>query len=115
MSMIIKGKQPTNVTFEAWFYQSGIVAFYDSNGKRLGESKWEELPPHGRLGDLDSLKEIFADELNRYKQIPLDNDDKQETALLHLESAMRIITNAPTIIEADKEEKSEEESRQTGA
>lgn len=71
--------------------------------ERLDTCPLIELPPHGRLCDLDSLKEIFADELNRYKQIPLDNDDKQETALLHLESAMRIITNAPTIIPAEEE------------
>ena len=62
-----------------------------------------EISHHGRLGDLDSLKGIFSDELNRYKRFPLDNDDKQETALLHLESTVRIITNAHTIIPADQE------------
>ena len=55
MSVHFNGKPPTNVTFEAWFYPSGVVAFYDSHGKSLGISKWEELPPHGDLVDRDEL------------------------------------------------------------
>lgn len=55
MSILINGKMPVNVTFEAWFYPSGIVAFYDSNGNSLGASKWKELPPHAGIVDYDSL------------------------------------------------------------
>ena len=54
MSIHIKGKLPTG-RCEAQFFANGCVAFYDVEGKYLGESKWEELPPHGRLIDADAL------------------------------------------------------------
>ena len=56
--MPTKGKLPTESTFKAWFYPSGVVAFYDSNGNSLGASKWKELPPHGRLINADDIENI---------------------------------------------------------
>ena len=58
MSIHFNGKLPMNVTFEAWFYPSGVVAFYDSNGNSLGASKWKELPPHGDLIDRNHLEVV---------------------------------------------------------
>ena len=84
MGIYIKGKLPTEGTFEAWFYPSGIVAFYDSDGNHLGASKYEELPPHGRL---------------------IDADDTENITVIMNENGSgfnRII--APTIIPADKED-----------
>ena len=61
MSIHIKGKLPTG-RCEAQFFASGCVAFYDVEGKYLGESKWEELPPHGRLIDAGALRQAMYHE-----------------------------------------------------
>lgn len=60
MSIHIKGKLPSG-RCEAQFFTNGHVAFYDVEGRYLGESKYKELPPHGRLMDADAFFEDFAD------------------------------------------------------
>ena len=50
-----------------------------------------ELPPHGRLGDLDALKA-------QYKYGEADSEDER----LWMMNIRRAITNAPTVIEADE-------------
>ena len=60
MSIHIKGKLPTG-RCEAQFFPNGYVAFYAFDGEWIGESKWEELPPHGRLIDADAFFEDFVE------------------------------------------------------
>ena len=55
-----------------------------------------ELPPHGRLGDLDELEQMFADIDNA----PYSEFDGQE-AFYSADDAAQIIRLAPTIIPAD--------------
>lgn len=86
--MPTKGKLPTESTFQAWFYPSGVVAFYDSDGNSLGTSEWKELPPHGRLKDVDKLHS------NMYEWDGLTGNyyiNKEQ------------IESAPTIIESEEE------------
>lgn len=56
-----------------------------------------ELPPHGRLGDLDRLEQMFADIDNA----PYSGFDGTEP-FYSAEDAAQIIRLAPTIIEAEE-------------
>lgn len=87
MSIHIKGKLPTG-RCEAQFFPSGLVAFYDVEGRYLGESKYKELPPHGRLIDADALFRTMND-VAWYS-----NADRDEVAL-------EIVLDAKTIIPAE--------------
>lgn len=58
-----------------------------------------EVPPHGRLGDLDRLEQMFADIDNA----PYSGFDGTEP-FYSAEDAAQIIRLAPTIIEAEETE-----------
>ena len=100
MSIHIKGKLPTNVTFGAWFYPSGVVAFYDPYGKRLGESKYEELPPHGRQIDADALVEAIKTEQPYYPLILFGTGEEQKA--IYVQKIIEMVNVQPTIIEAEE-------------
>lgn len=59
-----------------------------------------ELPPHGRLGDLDRLEQMFVDIDNA----PYSGFDG-ENPFYSAEDAAQIIRLAPTIIEAEETNK----------
>jgi hypothetical protein len=106
MGIYIKGKLPMNVAFEVWFYPSGVVAFYDSNGNSLGASKWKELPPHGRLIDADALKIYQMEENVREDGYP--NEYEYDAGLIDgLHMAAKAVSVAPTVIPADPEKEDE--------
>lgn len=70
----------------------------------LMECIWNgtELPKgHGRLGDLDKIKK----EMQNYYD---DCATTSEYTRLGFETAIAVVEDAPTIIEADKENKNEE-------
>ena len=77
-----------------------------ANGQVIIDKKtyWEEteavpVPPHGRLGDLDKLEQMFVDIDNA----PYSGFDGSEP-FYSAEDAAQIIRLAPTIIEAEEGE-----------
>lgn len=66
--------------------------------EELPDCKALEVPPHGRLGDLDRLERTFADIDNA----PYSGFDGEEP-FYSADDAARIIRLAPTIIPAEKE------------
>ena len=71
-----------------------------ANNAMIGEfSEVEEVPPHGRLGDLDKLEKMFAD----IDSAPYSCFDGAEP-FYSAEDAAHIIRLAPTVIEADVSE-----------
>ena len=85
----------------------------------IAQGKAIEVPPHGRLIDADALADDLLCDVDLCEkalcelvgQERKDVQDEKDTK----QNCVYWIQNAPTIIEADKEETSEEESRQTGA
>lgn len=78
-----------------------IVVYGDGevwhHGKRIAKVGTAiELPPHGRLGDLDKLEKMFSDIDNA----PYSEFDGEEP-FYSAEDAAQIIRLAPTIIEAE--------------
>ena len=81
-----------------------LVIFPDggvwSGGKRIGKKGTViEVPPHGRLGDLDKLERMFSDIDNA----PYSGFDGEEP-FYSADDAAQTIGLAPTIIPADREE-----------
>lgn len=76
-----------NYEFEAELCEMLITAFAEA----------KEVPPHGRLGDLDRLEQMFADIDNA----PYSGFDGTEP-FYSAEDAAQIIRLAPTIIEAEE-------------
>jgi len=73
-------------------------------------SKAVELPPHGRLGDLDLMKENFAESLRiTRQQVELDSDSPfyglQQRDLANAEKLVNgLIGRTPTVLEASEVE-----------
>ena len=104
MSVIVRGmKMPTNcsdcplnydqmmciVTGTRWWSDTMVLMNFDSDKERLHDCPLVELPPHGRLGDLDELKTAFP---------RCDNSMDIKIA-----SVRATINHAPTVIEAEGE------------
>ena len=59
-----------------------------------------ELPPHGRLGDLDKLWDRMYNYIdNEGAKMPFGDND----FMIHRDSACELIEDAPTVIEAEGE------------
>ena len=85
---------PLEERIQLSIYPNGLVVNHstlDVNNRR----KAIELPSHGRLGDLDALKNSVAD---MRMEKPLRNGAKQVIEIGELFG--RIIDDAPTIVEA---------------
>jgi hypothetical protein len=92
MSVLIKGMEMPKTcndcglrdSFDCWITYSYIEARFS---KRNDNCPLIELPPHGRLGDLDKLMTEFMDsDLDH-----LQRDDWKEV--------IQIVADAPTVIE----------------
>lgn len=59
------------------------------------------VPDHGRLGDLDALKEIILDYIEEYSW--LEEDGLHNLKWCAMKEVEAVIDAAPTIIPADKE------------
>ena len=101
MSVLVKGMEmPKN----GWKY---IMLTSDGKAYRFEEftagntvTRYEavEVPPHGRLGDLDKLEQMFVDIDNA----PYSGFDGEEP-FYSAEDAALIIRLNPTVIPADKD------------
>ena len=98
MSILIKGiDMPKRHLFEAFVaIGDGQIVVKDLEKNKLFEGKIEEVPtPHGRLIDADELKK----KLEKHREMCGDIE------LAHgIDEAIRILENAPTIIEAEVSE-----------
>ena len=74
---------------------SGVIVL---NIGRQGSCPLVEVPPHGRLGDLDKLEKMFAD----IDSAPYSCFDGAEP-FYSAEDAVNIIRLAPTVIPASEE------------
>ena len=99
MSILIKGmKMPTGerpVHIE--IHRDGTVLQWKFNESDEIIGTAVEVPPHGRLGDLDRLEQMFADIDNA----PYSGFDGTEP-FYSAEDAAQIIRLAPTIIPAEE-------------
>lgn len=68
-------------------------------GDRRVDCPLSELPPHGRLGDLDKLEQMFSD----IDHAPYSCFDGTEP-FYSAEDAAQIIRLAPTVIPAEEDE-----------
>jgi hypothetical protein len=103
MSVLIKGMEMPNRCFKciflttapSFFCLAGKKDLCAEHGINISRPDWcplIELPPHGRLGDLDKLMTEFMDsDLDH-----LQRDDWKEV--------IQIVADAPTIIEAEGSE-----------
>ena len=92
MSILIRGMEMPKVGGKIiTIYADGRV-LYDG-----GYIKAVPVPPHGRLGDLDRMEQMFADIDNA----PYSGFDGTES-FYSAEDAAQIIRLAPTIIEAEE-------------
>lgn len=67
-----------------------------NDGQFMSGCPLVELPPHGRLGDLDKLEQMFVD-IDNAPYSAFDGEEPFYTA----EDAAQIIRLAPTIIERE--------------
>lgn len=101
MSILIKGMEmPVKKNGAVLIiYPEGNCVFEDGS-----EYKAVSVPPHGRLGDLDQLKELFREVIGN-----IAKRKEIEPALEHMVRAsamvIEMIDDAPTIIEAEDGEK----------
>lgn len=105
MSILIKGMEmpkncsdcPLNydqmaciVTGTRWWSDTMVLMNFDSDKERLHDCPLVELPPHGRLGDLDELKSKFR-----------HGEGNSDVDSAWISTIRRFITQAETIIEAE--------------
>ena len=73
---------------------------YDVLNRRHPNCPLIELPPHGRLGDLDKLWDRMYNYIdNEGAKMPFGDND----FMIHRDSACELIEDAPTVIEAEGE------------
>ena len=97
MSVIVKGmKMPKDKPIRIVLNPNGQL-FVD-HGVHFTEYEAVELPPHGRMGDLDKLEQMFVDIDNA----PYSGFDGSEP-FYSAEDAAQIIRLSPTIIEEETE------------
>lgn len=82
--LVIRGMEmPTEQRIEVLIFKNGFVAYYDVEGRYIGQAKAVPLPEgHGRLGDLDKLIINIGD-------VPYKG------------SVRRVLMSAPTIVPAE--------------
>ena len=92
---------PGDRDFELWIAikKDGSFTYNVSGEWRDGKQKAVHVPPHGRLGDLDRLEQMFVDIDNA----PYSGFDGTEP-FYSAEDAAQIIRLAPTIIPAEPAE-----------
>lgn len=111
MSILIKGmSMPMNCetcelssTDSSGFFGCCVTGSIVMRKREQDRPPWcplVELPPHGRLGDLDRLEQMFVDIDNA----PYSGFDG-ENPFYSAEDAAQIIRLAPTIIEAEETNK----------
>lgn len=109
MSIIIEGAEMPPSCYFCPLTNDGFYLCKANNPYRQLEDDCEErrpewcpivtVPPHGRLGDLDKLEQMFVDIDNA----PYSSFDGLEP-FYSAEDAAKIIRLAPTVIPASKEE-----------
>lgn len=116
MSILIKGmKMPKGNAecVEIYLYGDGTVFARQKitvNGRKINGVEAVELPPHGRLIDADELIEqinqSIAEQEKVFDSIKEDPIGKQSVwvDIMHDERIVRILRDAPTIIEAEEGE-----------
>ena len=91
-------EMPTNTDMAptaVWVYPNGYAVVFKDNGKMKQYTQAVPVPPHGRLGDLDRLAQMFVDIDNA----PYSGFDGSEP-FYSAEDAAQIIRLSPTIISA---------------
>ena len=92
-----------SVTGTGWWSDTMVLMDFDSCKERLHNCPLIDIPtPHGRLGDLNAL----WDRMSKYSdnegaKMPYGDND----FMIHRDSACELIEDAPTVIEAEAEEK----------
>lgn len=98
MSILIKGMDMPQK-------KNGTVLIIYPNGKAAYEDGTEyeviQLPPHGRLGDLDLIKAMIMEYIEEYGMTKDENGYYSEKWCAMKEAEM-VIQEAPTVIPADK-------------
>ena len=94
MSVLINGMEmPTNddmTPTDVRVYPNGAAIVFYENGKRQQYTQATPVPPHGRLGDLDALKERAT------KRLYASNHGSMAEA--YYAAIIDLIDSAPTII-----------------
>ena len=76
-----------------------VLMGFDSDKDRLYDCPLVELPPHGRLGDLDKLWDRMYNYIdNEGAKMPFGDND----FMIHRDSACELIEDAPTVIEGSE-------------
>ena len=116
MSIIVKGMDmPTNctdcplnhnqmacrVTGTRWWSDTMVLMNFDSDKERLHDCPLIELPPHGRLGDLDALYEEISNGNKAYNGI--EGYDGEYPNIANVDDCLEAIKYADTVIEAEGE------------
>ena len=97
MGLYIEGMEMPKRGMVVNIYADGRVTnHFDELGKTIGKAV--SVPPHGRLGDLDRLEQMFVDIDNA----PYSGFDGTEP-FYSAEDAAQIIRLAPTVIPASGE------------
>ena len=100
MGVYIKGMgMPKDGVYWCEIGVAGDIATITIHGEDRKSFHLVSVPPHGRLGDLDRLEQMFVDIDNA----PYSGFDGTEP-FYSAEDAAQIIRLAPTIIEAEGDE-----------
>ena len=93
--ILIRGlEMPTEHRIEVLIFKNGFVAYYDVEGRYIGQAKAVPLPEgHGRLGDLDRLFEVVGQDADRWIV--------DEVSMIETDDVLDAIQNAPTIVPAE--------------
>ena len=104
MSILIKGidMPPVDSDVIVRIWGTGYIQRIESyHSYDVPDGKAIELPPHGRLGDLDALKDVQQADADFFKG---SNDYGEKCRRDEAINAVANIVNAPTIIEAEEGE-----------
>ena len=102
MSMFIKGINPPKSCYTCDWYNKvqcpvDVSKCYYKIA-RHPSCPLIEIPPHGRLGDLDALWDrMYKYSDNEGAKMPFGDND----FMIHRDSACELIEDAPTVIEAE--------------
>jgi len=96
MDLLIKGlAMPKNGEVLKLYLSDGFVGYQDDKG--LHKATVKELPPHGRLGDLDNVRKAIEDWIEAMARSGITVDGGHLWRILN-----DALDNAPTIVEASK-------------
>ena len=104
MSVLIKGIEMPTTCVECYMchYSTCVITESDCNARysrRNDDCPLIEVPPHGRLGDLDALKEEITSGYRAY--LELDGYVGEHEPIGSVDDCIDAIKYAPTIIEAE--------------